>query len=91
VKLRDRGICYMCENVEPIRELNAHHIYPKANYKNIKKVYKLDNGISLCWSCHRELVHTSFNSHNKYIAMFRNRMRNKSIKKFNKVNQERIK
>ena len=80
----------MCENIESIKKLNAHHIYPKANYKYIKKVYNLGNGISLCWNCHRELVHTSFNSHCKYIAMFRNRMRSKVIKKFNKDNQERI-
>lgn len=81
----------MCENIKPIKELNAHHIYPKANYKYIRKAYELDNGISLCWRCHRKLVHTSFGSCYKYVAMFRNRMRSKVIKKFNKKNQERIK
>ncbi len=81
----------MCENSHPIKELNSHHIYPKMNIKYHKKVYKLDNGITLCWSCHRELVHTSFSSCYKYVAMFRNRMRNKSMKTFNKKNQRRIK
>lgn len=80
----------MCENSHPIKELNSHHIYPKANIKYYKKVYKLDNGITLCWSCHRELVHVSFSNCYKYIAMFRNRMRNKAMKTFNKKNQEKI-
>ena len=89
--MRDRGICYMCENTCPIKEINAHHIYPKADRKNKEKVYKLGNGITLCWRCHREIVHTSTSSCFKYIAMFRNRMRNKAIKTFNKENQGRIK
>ena len=71
--------------------MNAHHIYPKANYKNFKKIYRLDNGITLCWRCHRELVHNNLSSHVKFIAMFRNRMRNRAMNSFNRENQKRIK
>ncbi len=91
IKLRDKGRCYMCDNSHPIKELNAHHIYPKADIRYSFKAYNLDNGISLCWRCHRELVHSGWVSWRKYVAMFRNRMRSKNNKKFNKKNQVRIK
>lgn len=81
----------MCENKHPIKEMNSHHIYPKANIRNKKKVYILGNGITLCWRCHRKLVHVSYTSHTKYVAMFRNRMRNKAMKRFNRDNQRKIK
>ena len=84
------GICYMCDRSQAIKELNAHHIYPKRNPEYSHRVYNLDNGISLCWRCHRELVHSSWGSWHKYVAMFRNRMRNKITKKFNRKNQNKV-
>ena len=80
----------MCENRHEIKEMNSHHIYPKGNEKYADKVYDLDNGITLCWRCHRKIIHISWDNWSKFVAMFRNRMRNKGIRTFNEENQARI-
>lgn len=80
----------MCENKHKIKEMNSHHVYPKADPRYAHKAYNLDNGITLCWRCHREIVHTSWTNWRKFTSIFRNKMRRKAIKTFNKENQSRI-
>jgi hypothetical protein len=81
----------MCENRHEVREMNSHHIYPKGDPKYTEKAYDLDNGICLCWRCHRKIVHITWVNWRKFVAMFRNRMRNGDMRKFNEDNQTRIK
>jgi len=90
VKVRDKGLCYMCENKHIIYEMNSHHIYPKGDPYYVDRAYDLDNGITLCWRCHRKIVHISWENWRKFVAMFRNRMRNREIRTFNEENQNRI-
>ena len=90
IKVRDKGLCYLCENRHLIKEMNSHHIYPKGNNRYANMAYDLDNGITLCWRCHRKIVHITWENWEKFIAIFRNRMRNKDIRYFNEKNQSRI-
>jgi len=48
---RDNFTCQLCGRKGPRTRLEPHHIYPKARYK--KKVFDVDNGITLCRKCHR--------------------------------------
>jgi len=49
---RDRYKCQLCEKVGG--SIQAHHIVPKFKYPS--KMYKKDNGITLCYDCH-QMVH----------------------------------
>jgi 5-methylcytosine-specific restriction endonuclease McrA len=47
VKARDQ-CCVKCG----FRELlEAHHVYPKGKYPELRLV--LENGLTLCWNCHK--------------------------------------
>lgn len=50
---RDGYTCQSCKNVGG--ELNAHHIYGYADFPELRE--DVDNGITLCLFCHRELHH----------------------------------
>ena len=67
--------------------MNAHHIYPKKDDRYSNRMYNLDNGITLCWRCHRKVVHTSWTNWRRYCVMFRSYMKKKAIKEFNKEKQ----
>jgi len=49
IKYKDNWICQSCGST---KELNAHHIFHKAKYPNLS--LNLNNGITLCYKCHRE-------------------------------------
>lgn len=51
VFIRDGFTCQLCGKVGGT--LNAHHIKPYARYPELRFV--VDNGITLCQSCHKEL------------------------------------
>ena len=87
IKLRDKGICFLCNEKPKIFTLHAHHIYPKANPVYMDRAYNLDNGISLCSRCHRQITHTTWTSWKKFCLMFRTYMRRKYIKNFNRKRQ----
>ena len=55
IRVRDGGICMLCNEKYNIWNLHAHHIYPKSLY--LDKIYDLDNGITLCAPCHLVIVH----------------------------------
>lgn len=48
VRDRDNNMCAVCSHTE---HLNAHHILPKENYKEL--MYEIINGITLCPSHHK--------------------------------------
>ena len=51
VFLRDKFTCRRCEGVGG--KLNAHHIKRWATHPELR--YRVDNGLTLCESCHREV------------------------------------
>ena len=79
----------MCNRVGTIE---VHHIYPKSLFPD--KAYNLDNGISLCKSCHIICVHASntfdLTNWQKFVIMFRRIMNLAKYKKFNDLYQRRI-
>lgn len=92
VRLRDGFMCFMCERKcrrvssksDPLswtEVAEAHHIMPKA--KHPETAYDLDNGITLCWRCHRRIVHTSWWSWKKWVFAFKMYQRRKINKAFN--------
>jgi hypothetical protein len=77
----------MCSGKSNILQMNAHHIYPKKDERYSSRMYNLDNGITLCWRCHRKVVHTSWTNWRRFCIMFRSYMKRVAIKKFNKERQ----
>ncbi len=61
ILLRDDNQCRMCGKTEFIE---AHHIFPKAIWPEMALL--MDNGIALCFPCHRCVVHgcTTFDLQN---------------------------
>lgn len=49
VKERDGKICQFCGSIE---NLQAHHILSVPKYP--EKIFDIDNGITLCYNCHRK-------------------------------------
>lgn len=64
---RDKYICRRCNDPKKYN-LNAHHIIPVS--LRIELMYDLDNGITLCEDCHRE-VHTKNWKEIKEIAIWK--------------------
>ena len=87
VRLRDKGICFMCHENDGIFKMAAHHIYPKGDIRYSHKAYDLRNGITLCWRCHRKVLHTTWTNWRRYCIMFKAYMKRKAIRKFNKDNE----
>ena len=56
VFIRDNFTCLMCGQVGG--QLNAHHIKSYKLHKRLR--YKVDNGITLCKACHKE-IHKEIN------------------------------
>jgi len=90
VRVRDNNTCYMCGQSRKKKKrggvplvLQAHHIYPK--YLFPWKMFDLNNGITLCFRCHRMVLHFSYilKSWLRYCSMFRQYVRRKRIKQFN--------
>jgi hypothetical protein len=67
----------------------AHHIWPKAVYPLL--AYDLDNGICLCWKCHREVVHNRWRLWRQYVQLFKNlAARRKKNRTFNEKYQSKV-
>jgi hypothetical protein len=67
----------------------AHHVYAKFHYP--ERAYDLDNGITLCWRCHRQVVHSTYETFRLYLHMFKCYMRRKLTKAFNTKYQSKMK
>lgn len=54
---RDKFTCKKCGQKPPrkSKRLQAHHILSWANYPALR--YDINNGITLCWNCHKEMFH----------------------------------
>ncbi len=65
---RDNFTCQMCGDRGGT--LNAHHVLPCRNFPDL--VYDVNNGITLCWECHKK----TFNCELKFVDTF-----NRSIRK----------
>lgn len=57
---RDQHTCQFCLNVGG--KLNAHHIHNYADHKDLR--YNVDNGITLCVTCHKEFHRLFGRKHN---------------------------
>lgn len=66
----------------------AHHIRAKFHYPG--RAYDLDNGVCLCWRCHRRVVHSTYQTFRLYVFMFVMAMRRKYNRLFNEQNQYRV-
>lgn len=89
-RLRDGNTCQMCGRVGgPIQ---VHHVYPKSLYP--KKAYELRNGVSLCFTCHKGVVHSGdtfrLGNWRFFVAAFRQMMKLKKNREFNERYQKRI-
>lgn len=86
VRCRDEWRCQMCQRLHnplhPAGKLEAHHIWPKALYPE----FALDaaNGITLCWMCHRLVVHATVPNWRQYVALWKGGyMRRGWVRRFN--------
>ena len=91
VRLRDKGKCFMCGETSNIFKMAAHHIYPKGDPRYIEKAYDLNNGITLCWNCHRKVVHSSWTNWRKFGIMFKQYIKRKGVREFNARKKEKVK
>lgn len=89
-RLRDGNTCQMCERIGG--PIEVHHCKPKASHP--EQAYDLDNGVSLCFCCHRAVVHAgnSFDltSCTKWWPLWHRYMGLAAIKRFNQKYQNRI-
>lgn len=89
VRIRDNNICQICfEPIDPRRNGDAHHIYPKSLYP--EKAYRLDNGITTHDYHHQPVVHTTKTSWQYWVPYFKPFMKYKSKKEFNEKYQDRL-
>ena len=66
----------------------AHHIKVKVVHPEF--AYDLDNGVTLCWRCHRDVVHSTRLLWKVYRSIFVRAMRRVANRKFNEKNQGRV-
>ena len=71
VKKRDNFTCQM-HNWKSKKRLHAHHITKWASASSLR--YEVDNGITLCYNCHKEVT----GHENIYESLFRDIVRNKN-------------
>jgi len=89
-RLRDENTCCMCGRVGG--PIETHHIYPKSLFP--EKAYALHNGVSVCYCCHRVVLHqgNTFDSSLclQFTPYFLARMRHVAISRWNEKYQPRI-
>jgi hypothetical protein len=87
IRHRDQRTCRMCGRVGG--PIEAHHIYPKSLYPD--KALHLSNGVSLCFCCHRGVVHggDTFDLSNwrVFVPMFRYGNGLAAVRRFNETYQ----
>jgi hypothetical protein len=64
---RDNFKCKQCDKGG--QRLAAHHIFPKREFPDL--VFKIDNGITLCFKCHSDIRGKELQLVNKYIELIR--------------------
>tara|TARA_B100000029_G_scaffold344172_1_gene336622 strand:- start:228 stop:593 length:366 start_codon:yes stop_codon:yes gene_type:complete len=92
-KLRDWSLLvrgrdgYHCRSCSSKKKIHAHHIVSK--YYRPQHAYKIDNGISLCKSCHLGTrgVHGKSKPKNKFIKLLRDIYYNNDIVKAMMLNK----
>lgn len=88
-KKRDGSKCYFCPDTN---NLEVHHIEPKSLRPDI--AYLMANGITLCFRCHRCVVHASntwdLNNWSKFVPTFKEYIAREEIVMFNLTKQKRI-
>lgn len=88
VYVRDDYTCQCCGKRGT--DLNAHHVYPFADYEGLR--YNVDNGITLCVTCHDSTnegsFHNLYGTHNNTPEQLREYILNKSNIDIYKTHQE---
>lgn len=90
VRLRDDYTCAVCGErfKHGPNAVQAHHI--KAKYHHPTQAYDLDNGISVCAKHHQPLVHTTMESWENWVPMFRRFNRLAYRRRWNAANNHKI-
>ena len=87
IRERDANTCQLCSRTE---RLESHHCRPKAIYPDYALL--LDNGVTLCFNCHRSVVHAgmTFDLGNwrRFMPMWRLMMKRKHNREFNALHQD---
>lgn len=69
ILLRDLYTCVVCGKG---RSVQAHHIKPKAKYPKLR--YDKENGITLCFECHKKIYQNEEKYETKFYALVKNQM-----------------
>lgn len=69
VRKRDHYKCRICHAKKSDSRLDAHHIYSKSKYPQF--AYDIENGITLCYSCHLRVTHKEDNFISQFASMNR--------------------
>ena len=89
-RLRDGNTCQMCGRIGG--PIEVHHCKPKSLFPGL--ACQLSNGVSLCFCCHRGVVHAGntfyLSNWPLFMPLFRHMMRLSRFRKFNETYQERI-
>jgi 5-methylcytosine-specific restriction endonuclease McrA len=90
IRIRDNFICQMClEKATSKRKIQAHHLDRK--YDCPEKALDLNNGVSLCETCHLRIVHSTHKNHKQFRVIFKRVVSWKRNEEFERKYQDRLK
>jgi len=92
VRIRDNKTCQLCLNKFPSKQLQSHHVFPKADYPELLKdvAYLLGLQITLCGKCHIRVVHSDERNVTRFRLLFYSHLNQSRIKQFNSLHQSKV-
>ena len=88
IRERDDRTCFLCGNAFGIREVQAHHIYPKSIYPEM--AYFLENGVLLCTEHHQHVVHSHPDQWERFTQLFWRYSHRAANTRYNNIQQRRV-